>query len=112
MLDNTDINLEMVSSGWSVFYVIAPYDKTAARKYSVAAKEAFENQRGLYSKEYSNTMLPYMFRMKYSGQKPHNLIGDIVTKKLFVPAKMESVPVYNRIFFPSLEMARLRGYNW
>lgn len=112
LLGDTDINLEMVRSGWSVFYLIAPYDKTTARNYSNAAKEAFEGQRGLYSNEYAETMLPYMFRMKYSGMKPHNLIGDISTKKLFVPEKMESVPVYHRIFFPSLEMARLRGFDW
>lgn len=110
--DNTDINKAMLLSGWSVFYLIAPFDKTMAKVYSETAKKAFEAGNGLYADKYKNEELPYNFRLRVMGGYARNLVGDIETKKLYNQDNLDQVPVYSRVFFPSAAIARARGYNF
>lgn len=109
---NIDINQEMLRQGWSAFYLIAPFNKSLAKKYSQASKEAYQNQQGIFSEKHADVLMPYQFRLKHTGNKGRNLIGNVETKELFAPADLEKVPVYSRVFFPSEEMALARGYNW
>ncbi|MBX2995679.1 MAG: thermonuclease family protein [Bdellovibrionaceae bacterium] len=109
---NVDLNLEMLKAGWSVLYVIAPYDKTMVRDYAIAAREGFESRRGMFSDEYKDTEMPYQFRLRVMRQRGRNLLGDLDTRKLHRQADMEHVPVYSRIFFPSIESARERGFDY
>ena len=110
--NNKDINAEMLRMGWSAFYIIAPYEKTMVRDYSVAAKEGFESRRGMFSSTYAGTMMPYQFRMMVMNQKPRNLLGNLENRKLYRQDDMEQVPVYARVFFSSLEAAKARGFDY
>lgn len=110
--DNTDINKAMLLSGWSVFYLIAPFDKTMAKVYSEASKKAFEQGVGLFAAKYQNEELPYNFRLRVMGGYARNLVGNIETKKLYSQDQLAQVPVYARVFFPSAASARSRGYNF
>lgn len=112
VFEQMDLNKEMLRSGWSVFYLIAPFDKTMAKIYSATSKEAFEAARGLYSSEFRNTEIPYQFRLRVMGGVGRNLVGNIETKELFSQDHLEEIPVYARLFFPSESSAKSRGYNF
>lgn len=107
-----DVNAEMLKNGWSVFYVIAPYDKSMVRKYSALSKAALEQGRGIFSEAYRNVAVPYQFRMQVKGMEGHNVVGDLESGRLYSPEDVDKVPVYNRIFFPSDLMATRNGYRW
>lgn len=111
-LGNVDINREMLKAGWSVLYVIAPFDKTMVRDYAAAAREGFDAKLGMFSDLYKDTEMPYQFRLRVMRQRGRNLLGDLETRKLHRQAEMEAVPVYSRIFFPSIEAARERGFDY
>lgn len=108
--NGVDLNREMLRAGWSAFYMIAPYDKTLAKEYSAVAKEAYFAGRGIYSQEFPNLLLPYIFRPIVMKQPGRNLVGNLETKELFSNEDVEKVPPYARMFFPNLESAKARGF--
>lgn len=109
--DGVDINQEMLRNGWGVMYFIYPFDKRYLSDYSKAAKEGFENRRGMFSNEYSGTEIPYVFRLTSRNQVGRNVVGDILTKKLYGPDNYQNIPIYRRVFFPTSEDAVTVGYK-
>lgn len=109
--DGIDINKEMLTQGWGVIYFIYPFEKRVVSEYSKAAKDAFENKRGLFSNEYKNTETPYLFRLRVRNQLGQNPVGDFELKKVMAPEDLEAIPIWKRVFFPDYEMARKNGYN-
>ncbi|MNK07380.1 Endonuclease YhcR precursor [compost metagenome] len=112
MYEGVDMNREMLRSGWSAFYLIAPFDKTMAKQYSQVSKEAYEARRGIFSAEFSNVLMPYMFRLKVMGHVGRNLIGNLETKELYANEDVDLIPPYARVFFPSEQSANSRGYSF
>jgi micrococcal nuclease len=109
MKGSLDVNEEMLRQGWGFLYFIAPFDKRILSKYSEASQEAFENERGVFSK---NTEEPYLFRMRVRGQVGRNLVGDLETKQLFDPKDIAQIPVWRRVFFSDDQAAENLGYKF
>ena len=107
-----DINLEMLKMGMGAVYFIYPYDKKMVVQYLNAAYLADSLKIGIYSPEYSQNPLPYIFRQNIKGLEGTNLIADYQTKKLFTTDRIEEVPHYRRVFFSSEETAIIHGFNW
>lgn len=107
-----DINLEMLKMGMGAVYFIYPYDKKMVVEYHEAAELADLMKVGIFSPEYSQTPLPYMFRQNVKGVLGTNLIADYQTKKLFTADRIEQVLHYRRVFFSSEETALIHGFNW
>lgn len=109
--DGLDINKEMLAQGWGAIYFIYPFEKRVVSEYSKAAKEAFDNKRGIFSNEHKNTEMPYLFRLRVRDQVGRNPIGDFELKKVVSPEDVDKIPVWKRVFFPDYEMAYKNGYN-
>lgn len=108
----TDINAEMLRSGWASFYVIFPYDKDHIRTYSELSREAFEAKRGIFSALYATDPLPYVFRQDQRAFEGSYLIGDLRTRRLYNGEKMDEVPPYARVFFSNIAIARRQGFRF
>ena len=111
LVDGMDVNKEMLRQGWGYIYFIYPFDKRLVSDYIKAAKEGFENSRGVFSKEFVNTEEPYLFRMKIQNLEGKNPVGDFETKKVMDPEGLQSIPVWKRVFFPNYEFALQNGYS-
>ncbi|WP_374080322.1 thermonuclease family protein [Bdellovibrio bacteriovorus] len=109
--DGMDVNKEMLKQGWGVMYFIYPFEKRIVSDYSKAAKEAFDNRRGIFSNEYKNTEIPYQFRLRVRNQVGRNPVGDLELKKVVSPDDVEKIPVWKRVFFPDLDLAYANGYK-
>ncbi|WP_374028688.1 thermonuclease family protein [Bdellovibrio bacteriovorus] len=109
--DGLDVNKEMLKQGWGVIYFIYPFEKRIASDYSQAAKEAFDNKRGIFSNQYRGTEIPYQFRLRVRDQVGRNPVGDLELKKVVSPDDVEKIPVWKRVFFPDYELAYKNGYN-
>lgn len=111
LVGNKDLNMEMLKNGWGMIYFIYPFEKRIVSDYSRAAKEAYDNRRGVFSNDYRQTQEPYQFRMKVQKQVGRNPVGDLELKKILPPEDINKVPVWKRVFFPNYEMAYQNGYN-
>lgn len=111
-VDSIEINREMLKAGWGYLYFIFPFDKKTAVEYSQLAKSAVENNRGLFSSQFATTQAPYDFRLSVRKQEGRNLIGNLQTKRLFVPEDSSQVPVWSRVFFPEENLAKQNGYSF
>lgn len=109
--EGMDINKEMLRQGWGALYFIYPFDKRLVSDYSKSAKEAYDNRRGIFSNEYQNTEIPYMFRLSVRKQQGRNVVGDFELKKILPPENIEQIPVWKRVFFPDFQLAYANGYN-
>jgi len=109
--DKVDINKEMLKAGWGYLYFIYPFEKRVVSDYSAAAKEAFDNRRGVFSNDFKNTEAPYQFRLRVRKQVGRNPVGDFELKKVMAPEDIEKIPVWKRVFFPAYEDAYKNGYN-
>ncbi|MEK2645440.1 thermonuclease family protein [Bdellovibrio sp. BCCA] len=109
--DGKDLNEEMLRQGWGLIYFIYPFDKGVVSKFSKAAKEAFDNKRGVFSNEYKETEAPYLFRLRVRKQVGRNPVGDFELKKVLSPEDIEQIPVWKRVFFPDYDLAYKNGYN-
>lgn len=106
-----DINQEMLRNGWGMIYFIYPFEKRIVSDYSKAAKEAFDQRRGLFSDDFAETEAPYLFRMRVQNFKSRNPVGDLELKKVYPPEDVHQVPVWKRVFFPNLDLAYQSGYK-
>lgn len=111
MKDGMDVNKEMLKQGWGVIYFIYPFEKRIVSEYSKAAKEAFDNRRGIFSNEYKNIEIPYQFRLRVRNQVGRNPVGDLELKKVVSPDDVEKIPVWKRVFFPDFDLAYANGYK-
>jgi micrococcal nuclease len=112
MYDNMEVNLEILKSGWGYMYFIYPFDKGLIAAYSAASKSAVDNQRGLFSSQYSDVLAPYDFRMKSRNLTGTNFVGDIETKMLYYPEDIYKIPVWRRAFFSDKNLAYSNGYKF
>ena len=111
-VDGTEINREMLKAGWGYLYFIFPFNKKTVVEYSQLAKSAVENKRGLFSETFVSTQAPYEFRLSVRNQVGRNLVGNIQTKRLFIPEDSSQVPVWGRVFFPEENLAKQNGYSF
>lgn len=111
LVGKVDLNQEMLRNGWGYIYFIYPFEKRIVSDYSQAAYQAYKNKSGVFSDQYSDTEAPYLFRMAVQNQVGRNPIGDLQTKKLHTPDQINQVPVWRRVFFPSVDLARKNGYQ-
>ncbi len=107
---STDINIEMLRSGWGFLYFIYPFEKRIVSDFSKASKEAFDSRRGVFSSRFS-VEEPYIFRMRAQKQASRNPVGDFEDKRLYPPEEVHKIPVWKRVFFPSYESANRNGYK-
>lgn len=107
-MDDQNVNLEMIKSGHAAVYLIDPVDKNLYLSYMEAAKYAYENQLGFYSK---TDIMPYEFRMIVQNRKGTNYVGDFASKVLYLPEEVDQVLPYNRIFIRTVERAQELGYT-
>lgn len=107
-----DINLEILKAGLGAVYFIYPYDKSMVVTYLKASEEASFKRLGIFSDEFRETLLPYMFRQEMKGVIGSNIVADYDTKKLYPAELIEKVPHYRRVFFSSEETAVVHGFNW
>lgn len=109
--NGVDVNKEMLRQGWGYLYFIYPFDKGIVSDYIQAAKEGYEQQRGVFAADYAGLEEPYLFRMSVVFQKGRNPVGDFETKKLYKAEDVQSIPVWKRVFFPNSEFAQANGYR-
>ncbi len=107
--DGIEVNREMLKSGMSFMYLIAPVDKTILSHYSKDAKYAYQNKLGVYG---SDTEEPYLFRQKIKKMDGFLLVGNIETKKLYHQDSIDQVPAFLRLFFSNEESAFSRNYSF
>lgn len=107
-----DLNAKMLSSGWGAVYFIYPYEKSLVKKYLTLSEEAHKKSLGIFSDNYRNEPLPYMFRQQSKGIIGSNIVGNFLTKKLYAAEKIEEVPHFHRVFFSSDQMAKSVGFSW
>ena len=105
-------NLEMLMSGMGAVYFIYPYDKKMVVKYLKASELAALNGAGLYSDNFSDELVGYVFRQMVRGVEGTNIIGNFFTKRLYSAQNLEMVPQYQRVFFSNEESARRNGFKW
>lgn len=109
--NGVNVNEEMLRQGWGYLYFIYPFDKGIVSDFVKAAKEAYEQKRGVFSDEFAGLEEPYQFRMSVAFKKGRNPVGDFETKKLYKAEDLNLVPVWKRVFFPNAEFAQANGYN-
>lgn len=107
-----DLNAKIISSGWGAVYFIYPYEKSLVKKYLTLSEEAHKQSLGIFSDNYRDESLPYMFRQQSKGVVGSNIVGNFLTKKLYVAEKIEEVPHFHRVFFSSDQMAKSVGFSW
>ena len=115
----TDINLEMVRSGWAYPYIICSgptctpgfFRTERVGLYLKACAEARASGRGVFNPQKPLMELPFEFRMRIEGRKPEKFVGDFVTKALYAPAEYKKVDICRSVFFLTAADARRAGYN-
>jgi len=105
-----DINLLMLKAGQGALYFIYPFDKKLVNEYAHASGEAMNKKIGIFSPQYEQEELAYMFRINVKGIQGNNLFGDFQTKIL--KSNIEEIPANLRVFFPSEDIAFSQGYHW
>ncbi len=110
--DNLNTNLEMVKQGFATTYFIWPVgDEAEYNQYQSAAKEAIDNEKGIWNPENPLAELPFEFRAREQGKGLLRYVGNSDSKEYVEPAKFAEVPVEKRIFFASAEEAEKNGYK-
>lgn len=105
-----DINYKMLKAGQGVIYFIYPFDKKLFSDYSAVAQLAQDSNAGMFSDEFNQELLPYIFRQKTKGFPGNNFPADFKLKKLY--QNVEDIPVARRVFFASEADALSQGYRW
>ena len=107
-----NLNLEMLKSGMGAVYFIYPYDKKMVAKYLKASEMATVKGAGLFSQNFNNEVVGYVFRQLVRGVEGTNIVANFFTKQLYSAQDLELVPQYQRVFFESEESAFRNGFNW
>lgn len=110
--EGRDLNAQILEAGWGVAYFIFPYDKSLVVNYLKLSQDAYLKSLGIFSNQFKHERLPYLFRQESKGIPGTNLVGNFTTKKIFSSENIEEIPVYNRVFFPSEQMAKSVGFSW
>lgn len=110
-LDDVNTNLELVRAGEAVTYFIYPFEHATVEKYAEAAKEAKENQVGIYNPEDPLLEEPFVFRARERGDSGlSRFVGNSVTKEYVEPNQYSIIPSEYRVFFTENEAIDL-GYT-
>lgn len=109
--DGVNTNLEMVRAGYASTYFIYPFEDEKVEKYSVAAKYARENQKGIYNPEDPLLEMPFVFRARERGDNGlSRYVGNFKTKEYVAPDHYALVEPEYRVFFSKLQAEAL-GYS-
>lgn len=112
-VNDIEINKEIVRNGWGLPYDIDGTNHDKLLEYAEACLEAEENQRGMFAPEnQSEFEEPYNFRMRVQKKLGRNIIGNILTQKLYTALEIKEVPVCLRIFFSNEILAQSKGYSF
>lgn len=108
-----EINKEMIRNGWGLPYDIDGTNHDKLLEYAEACLEAEENQRGMFAPEHRDEFEePYNFRMRVQKKLGRNIIGNILTQKLYTALEIKQVPVCLRVFFSNEILAQSKGYTF
>lgn len=110
-LGDINVNKELLRQGYGMPYFIYPFENSMVNEYREACEEAQKYGRGVFDAENPLEYEPYVFRMRAAGQRPTNLVGDMVSKEFFAPNDYRKVPVCNRVFFYKDRNAETYGYR-
>ncbi|HEU4964006.1 MAG TPA: 5'-nucleotidase C-terminal domain-containing protein [Bacilli bacterium] len=106
--DGMDVNLEMLRLGLAPTYFIYP-NLTNFDAYSVAVKDAMDNQLGMWNPADPELTLPFVFRLE--GAAPTKFVGNYATKEYVQPDQWATVPLEQRVFFYEEQEAIDAGYT-
>ncbi|MBU9713071.1 immunoglobulin-like domain-containing protein [Evansella tamaricis] len=110
-LDGVNTNLEMVRQGQAPTYFIYPFEDEKVAEYAAAAKEARENERGIWNPEDPLLEAPFVFRARERGDAGlARYVGDFETREYVLPDQYAIIPSENRVFFSEEEAIHL-GYT-
>ncbi len=112
-VNNLEINKEILRNGWGLPYDIDGANHDKLLEYAEACLEAEENQRGMFASENKEEFEePYNFRMRIQNKLGRNIIGNILTQKLYTALEIQQVPVCLRVFFSNEILAQSKGYSF
>lgn len=104
-----DIGLLLIAEGLAAPYFIFPFEKRTLTDYQEAARFALETKKGFL---YSETEMPYEFRMRIQNYQGTNYVGDSQSKLLYLPEDVSKVHYTNRVFFKYSDDAQKMGYQF
>lgn len=96
--ERVNYNLMLLEKGFAVNYAIYPNLKYFTQ-YRDAVIEAMEDGLGIWDRNDPLKELPFEFRMRVDGRRPHKYVGDFETKILYNPEDYRKVEIPNRVFF-------------
>jgi hypothetical protein len=103
------INEILLSSGAVVSSINSEYPLFAGR-YRDLSFQAHLSQRGIYS-PYYHAVAPLEFRVQVCGHSFHQWTGDYSKRVVVAPNQFWLIPVWERVFFPSLQSAEEAGFS-
>ena len=106
----TNINLEMVRSGWAVTYLVYPA-MGMIDAFREAQSAAMAGKRGIFSAGKDAPEIPYLWRRRVSGRSPYWWVGNVGSRTYLPPGRESKVPLEDRVFFASEEEALSAGYG-
>lgn len=116
---NTDINLEMVRSGWAVPYIICEgancnpdfFKNQRVADYFDACNEARDAGKGIWRPSNPLKELPFEFRLRVQKRKADKFVGDFATSQYRRPAEYRKIDICSRVFFMQEADAKNAGYT-
>lgn len=108
-----DVNFEMVASGWGVLYIICDgkQDCRTDKAYIRACEDSMRDGRGNFNPRKPLPQLPFVFRSEKQGRPLSKFVGDIRTMTYVSPENWKKIPLCNRVFFTSEDVAKADGYK-
>ncbi|MGE3387632.1 MAG: thermonuclease family protein, partial [Bdellovibrionales bacterium] len=101
--NGVNLNRLMIEEGWAVNYCVAPNFKHC-EEYGAVVEKNIVQKRGFLADP--GVQLPYLFREQGRENDFEYYIGDMHTKLVISSAKMDDIPVAQRVFFYSARRIR------
>lgn len=89
------VNAKMLAEGLAVNYCIFP-NIAQCNSFGNLTRQSMEEQRGFFSDP--TVELPYLWRANLRGG-PDKYVGNLKTKKVYLPTSYKKIPVPLRVFF-------------
>lgn len=111
-VNGKELNLEMLKNGWAVPYTIDGTNQDKLLEYAEACLDAEQTKLGIFAEQNAHEFEePYQFRMRFQKKLGRNLIGNILTKKLYTALEIDEVPVCLRVFYSNELLAKSQGFS-
>jgi micrococcal nuclease len=119
IIQDKDINLAMVRSGWGIPYIICEgkeCDESFLERENVAAyfeacKAARDDKQGIFDTKNPLTEMPFEFRLRMQKRKADKFVGSFSSKEYFLPEDYREVDVCDRVFFMNESDTKKLGFT-